>query len=91
VTKSAWNLVVAASARRAVDRLPVKIAVAVLDYVLGPLLDNAHRVGRPLGGDLTGLHAVRVGAYRIVCEINSETRTVEVIYIDHRADVYRPR
>jgi len=91
VIEPPWNLDVAGSARRAIDRLPAKIAMAVVDYLLGPLLDNPHRVGKPLRGDLTGLHSARVGAYRIVYEIDSDSHTVQVIYIDHRADVYRPR
>ncbi len=91
MTEMPWDLVVARPARRAIDRLPEKIAVAVLDYLLGPLIDNPHRVGKPLRGDLTGLHSARVGAYRIVYEIDVDSHTVRVIYIDHRADIYRPR
>ncbi|MEX1038591.1 MAG: type II toxin-antitoxin system RelE/ParE family toxin [Acidimicrobiia bacterium] len=91
MTEAPWDLVVAGPARRAIDRLPAKVALAVLDYLVGPLLENPHRVGKPLRGDLTGLHSARVGAYRIVYEINQASRTVQVIYIDHRADIYRPR
>jgi mRNA-degrading endonuclease RelE of RelBE toxin-antitoxin system len=91
VTGTPWDLVVAGPARRAIDRLPEKIALGVLDYLVGPLLENPHRVGKPLRGDLAGLHSARVGAYRIVYEINQANRTVRVIYIDHRVDVYRPR
>jgi mRNA interferase RelE/StbE len=91
VTETPWDLVVARSARRAIDRLPAKIAMAVLDYLLGPLLDNPYRVGKPLRGDLTGLHSARVGAYRIVYEIDQDSHTIQVIYIDHRVDIYRPR
>ena len=91
MTETPWDLVVAGPARRAIDRLPEKIALAVLDYLVGPLLENPHRVGKPLRGDLLGFHSARVGAYRIVYEIDEGSRTVRVIYIDHRADVYRPR
>jgi mRNA-degrading endonuclease RelE of RelBE toxin-antitoxin system len=91
VTEAPWDLIVAGPARRAIERLPDKIALAVLDYLVGPLLRNPHRVGKPLRGDLAGLHSARVGAYRIVYEINQASRTVQVIYIDHRADIYRPR
>lgn len=91
MTETPWDLVVARSARRAIDRLPAKIAMAVLDYLLGPLLDNPYRVGKPLRGDLTGLHSARVGAYRIVYEIDQDSHTIQVIYIDHRVDIYRPR
>ena len=91
MTGTSWDLVVARPARRAIDRLPAKIAVAVVEYLLGPLLVNPHRVGKPLRGDLSGLHSARVGAYRIVYEIDRGKRAVEVVYIDHRADIYRPR
>ena len=91
MTPTSWDLLVAGPARRAIDRLPEKIALAVLDYLVGTLLENPHRVGRPLRGDLIGLHSARVGAYRIVYEIDEGSRTVRVIYIDHWADVYRPR
>jgi mRNA interferase RelE/StbE len=91
VTEAPWDLVVAGPARRAIDRLPDKIGLAVLDYLVGPLIENPHRVGKPLRGELVGLRSARVGAYRIVYQIDPDRRTVLVISIDHRADVYRPR
>jgi mRNA interferase RelE/StbE len=65
--------------------------VAVLDFLLGPLSENPHRVGRPLRGDLEGLNLARVGTCRAVHEINHRTRMVTVLHVDHRADVCRPR
>ncbi len=91
MTEAPWDLVVAGPARRAIERLPEKVAVAVLDYLVGPLLENPQRLGKPLQGDLAGLNSARVGAYRIVYEIDEAGRAVRVIYIDHRADIYRPR
>jgi mRNA interferase RelE/StbE len=91
MTEAPRELVVAGPARRAVERLPSKIAIAVLDFLLGSLSQNPHRVGRPLRGELAGLHSARVGAYRVVYEIDAEDHMVRVIYIDHRADIYRPR
>lgn len=91
MTRPKWDLVVATPARRALDRIPAKVAVAVLDFMLGPLCENPRRVGKPLRGELTGLHSARVGAYRIVYEIDQRERRVSVLVIDHRADVYRPR
>ncbi|MCP3994061.1 MAG: type II toxin-antitoxin system RelE/ParE family toxin [bacterium] len=91
MTAVPWDLVVAQSARRSVDRLPEKIAVAVLGFMLDPLLENPHRVGEPLRGDIVGLYSARVGAYRVVYEIDPASHTIQVIYIDHRADIYRPR
>ena len=91
MTDPPWGLLVAGPARRALNRLPEKVAVAVLDFVVGPLLENPHRVGKPLRGDLAGLHSARVGTYRVVYEIDEEATTVNVLFIDHGADVYRPR
>lgn len=91
MTGAPWDLVVAGPARRTTGRLPNKIALAVLDYLVGPLLENPQRVGKPLRGALAGLHSARVGAYRIVYKIDQASRTVRAIYIDHRADIYRPR
>ena len=91
MTGSSWRLVVARPARRAIDRLPERIALAVVEYILGPLLKHPHRVGKPLRGDLSGLHSARIGAYRVVYEIDEDRRRVTVAYIDHGADIYRPR
>jgi len=71
--------------------LPTKVALAVLDFATGPLLAAPRRVGKPLRGDLSGLHSARVGAYRVIYELDERDTRVTVIAIDHPADVYRPR
>jgi mRNA-degrading endonuclease RelE of RelBE toxin-antitoxin system len=86
-----WRLVVAASAERALSRFPPKIASAIVEFMVGPLVDNPDRVGKPLLRELSGYLAARRGAYRIIYRINEETRTVEVVRIDHRSRVYRSR
>ena len=86
-----WGLVIAASAERQLTRLPEKIAAAVVEFVLGPLVDNPRRVGHPLQRELAGLWSARRGNYRVVYEIDEQQQTIVVLRIDHRADVYRPR
>lgn len=88
---SPWELVLAAPARRALERLPEKIVGAILDFMVERLVQNPRRLGKEVGGELPGLYSARVGAYRIVYEIDEERRLVQVYRIDHRADVYRPR
>jgi len=78
-----------AGARRDIGRLPERIAWAVLKFCEGPLAQNPHRVGKPLIGDLTGLHSARRGEYRIIYAIYDDTVVVEVTYVRHRADAYR--
>ena len=71
--------------------LPLAVAAAVTEFLTGALLDNPHRVGKPLARELTGYHFARRGAYRVVYRVDEPARTVHVVRIDHRADVYRAR
>jgi mRNA interferase RelE/StbE len=91
VTAGSWRVVVAPSADRALVRLPEKLAAAVVEFMLGPLREAPRRFGHPLRGDLSGRWAARRGVYRIVYELDDATRSIPVLRIDHRADVYRPR
>lgn len=91
MSEDGYGLVVAASAERALQRLPASVAAAVVEFMLGPLVDNPRRVGHPLRRELEGLWSARRGAYRIVYEINDDIRRISVLRIDHRSDVYRPR
>jgi len=91
LTTGAWKLSIAASSERSLDHLPPKVAAAIVEFMLGPLVEAPRRVGHPLQRELTGLWSARRGAYRIVYELNEIEQVVNVVRIDHRADVYRPR
>lgn len=91
MTPTRFDLHVSASAERQIARLPEKVATAVVEFLLGPLRENPHRVGHELRRDLAGLWAARRGAYRVVYEIDHHAQVVTVVRIEHRADVYRPR
>jgi mRNA interferase RelE/StbE len=58
-------------------------------YSTGALAENPSRVGRPLRFELEGRHSAHRGDYRVVDRIDDRRRRVEVLAIDHRADVYR--
>ncbi len=79
------------AARRALTRLPEKVAAAVVEFLYGSLAANPHRVGKPLKLGLEGLHSARRGDYRIIYRIDAERRLVTVMAIEHRSDIYRPR
>jgi mRNA interferase RelE/StbE len=81
----------ATPARRAVGRLPEKVATAVVEFLYGSLAANPHRVGKPLKLGLSGLHSARRGDYRVIYRIDDQRRQVTVMAIEHRSDVYRPR
>lgn len=90
MTAAGYRLVVSATAERALARLPEAVAAAVVEFMVAALIESPRRVGHPLRYELTGLWAARRGPYRVVYEIDDDDRTVTVLRIDHRADVYRP-
>lgn len=86
-----WTLAVAAPAQRSLDRLSARVAAAIVEFMLGPLLDNPTIVGKPLQRELTGYWSARRGSYRVIYRLDEEQREVLVVHIEHRSDVYRRR
>jgi len=91
VNGSDFALAWTAAARRALTRLPEKVAAAVVEFFYGSLAASPHRVGMPLKLGLEGLHSARRGDYRVIYRIDDQDRRVDVVAIEHRADIYRPR
>ena len=83
----AWT----APGRRALARLPEKVATAVVEFLYGSLAADPHRVGKPLKLGLDGLHSARRGDYRVTYRIDDPHPRVDVLAIEHRSDIYRPR
>ena len=88
---SAFELVLTPPAVRALrSGLPESVAAAVIEFLTGALIENPQRVGKPLRGDLAGIHSARRGTYRVLYRINEESREAVVVRIEHRGDAYRP-
>ena len=85
----AWRLLVAPAAERTLARLPERGAAAIVEFIVGPLLEDPRRLGKPLQRELEGYWSARRGAYRVVYRVDVEASTVRVVRIDHRVDVYR--
>lgn len=80
------------AARALAGRLPEKVATAAYEFVTTTLLDNPHRVGKPLLlPPFEGTWSARRGTYRILYEIDDENLVVTVTAVEHRADAYRSR
>ncbi len=86
-----WTLVVAAPAERSLDHLNERVAAAIVEFMLGPLLDTPEILGKPLQRELTGYWSSRRGSYRVIYRFDEEQRAVLVVRIEHRSDVYRRR
>lgn len=91
MSEDAFAIAWTAASRRAVTRLPEKVATAVVEFLYGSLASSPYRVGRPLKLGLQALHSARRGDYRVIYRIDDHQRRVTVIAIEHRSDIYRPR
>lgn len=87
----AYAIALAGPARRALARLPEKVATAAVEFLYGSLAENPRRIGKPLVGDLTGVWSARRGDYRVRYLIDDPALVVTVLAIAHRSDVYRAR
>ena len=84
-----YELRLSRAARRALaETLPESVAAAVWQFVSGPLLDNPHRVGKPLRFELEGYYSARRGQYRVIYRIDEREVIVDVIKISHRDEAY---
>jgi mRNA interferase RelE/StbE len=61
VSETDFQIAWTATARRALTRLPEKVAAAVVEFLYGSLAAGPHRVGKPLKLSLEGLHSARRG------------------------------
>ena len=85
-----YELIVARPAARAIaEELPEAVAAAVIDFITGALIREPRCVGRELRNELATVFSARRGTYRVLYRINDDDRTVTVIRVDHRRDVYR--
>lgn len=77
-------------AKRDLERLPEKVALAAIEFIYGPLAETPQRVGHPLRFQLEGLHSARRGDHRIIYRIDEAQQRVIIEVIGHRSDIYRP-
>lgn len=52
-------------------------------------LDDPRSRGHILSGELCGLWRYRVGAYRVIAQIENDRLIILVVDIGHRSEVYR--
>jgi len=91
VNDDRYELVIAPTVRRQLtEQLPEAVAFAAYEFVVGPLLDNPHRIGRRLRPPLDDRHSARRGTYRVIYRIDEARRRVTVVAVLPRPEAYRP-
>lgn len=86
-----WLLVVAAPAERSLGKLADGVAAAIVEFMVGPLVEAPTVVGKPLQRELPGYWSARRGSYRVIYRLDHDRREIVVVRIEHRSDVYRRR
>lgn len=80
MTDGRYELIIAPTARRQLtEQLPESVAFAAYEFIIGPLLDNPHRVGKQLRPPLNDRHSARRGTYRVIYRIDDERQRVTVV------------
>jgi mRNA interferase RelE/StbE len=90
VSDDRYDLTITPTARRQLaEALTEAVAFAAYEFIVGPLLDNPHRVGKRLEPPLNDRHSARRGTYRVLYRIDDAKRRVTVVAVVPRADAYR--
>jgi mRNA-degrading endonuclease RelE of RelBE toxin-antitoxin system len=84
-----YQVTITATAARDLQHLPEKVAAACVEFIFGPLVENPRRLGKPLHGELAGLHSARRGDYRVIYSVADHDQRIAIIHIARRSDVYR--
>lgn len=84
-----WAVKLTGPARRALESgLPEAVAWAAYTFVTVRLPVNPYRLGGEVSGPYEGMRSAQLGTYRVVYRIGEGTRTVVVLSIRLRGDVY---
>lgn len=85
-----YRLVVSPTARgQLAEVLPEPVAFAAHEFIVGPLLENPHLVGKRLRPPLADRYSARRGTYRLIYRIDDDRHVVTVVAVAARSGVYR--
>ena len=87
----AWTIEFRPNAGRELGKLDRPIQRRLIQYLEQRVLasDDPRRHGKALHGDKGELWSYRVGACRIICQIDDRRLVVAVVTIGNRREVYR--
>lgn len=86
----AWRIEISETARKQLSKLDKGVQKGILRFLRERIAtdEDPKRFGAPLRRDLTGLWKYRIGAYRLVCDIQGDRLMVLVLRMGHRREVY---
>jgi mRNA interferase RelE/StbE len=84
-----WSVQLSPTAARALDRLPHKIAAAIVEFVTATLPADPYRLSKRLRFEFEGWRVARRGDYRVTFRALEDDRVLYIGRIEHRAHIYR--
>ncbi len=86
-----WRIEVTDTAKKQLVKLDHQVQSEIVRYLREKIStdEDPRRFGAPLRKELSGRWKYRVGAYRIICEIQDEKVLVLVLMVGHRSRVYK--
>lgn len=84
-----YSVNILSKAYDALSKIDKPIAKRITDKLawFSENIENINTI--PLTGNLSGLYKLKVGAYRMVYEIDHERKIITVHKIGHRRDIYK--
>ncbi len=88
-----WRIEVTDTAKKQLAKLDHQVQSEIVRYLREKIStdEDPRRFGAPLRKELSGRWKYRVGAFRIICEIQDEKVLVLVLMVGHRSRVYDKR
>jgi len=86
----AWRIEVTNTAKKQLAKLDNQVQVTILRYLRERIATDKdpRRDGAPLRRQLTNRWKYRVGAYRLICDIQDERVLVLILLVGHRSKIY---
>jgi mRNA interferase RelE/StbE len=86
----AWRIEITHTATKQFTKLDHQVQAEIVRYLRERIAtdEDPRRYGAPLRKELAGRWKYRVGAYRLICEIQDEKILVLVLMVGHRSKVY---
>lgn len=90
MSESEYVPVLTAAALRSLRTVPPRVAEPLVAFIFGSLAAAPRRRGKPLHHELAGHWGAHRGDFRIIYRLDDDTKTMYVLKIAQRSDVYRP-
>jgi mRNA interferase RelE/StbE len=64
------------------------VEAAAFEFFSGPLRGNPYRIGAALDPPLAPARKAKRADYRVTYLVDDDSRTIEIVTVQHRSDVY---